>query len=422
LLEETVMKLSSMNAAISIVLALAVGGCGSGDDKTDGATNAEPEEVQIELFSWWVNPGEAEALQVLMDLNKQSFPHERIYNRAADSGPNAVQELSSRLVGNDPPDVFQQNAHDMRKFLAENPGKIQMLDEIFSAEELTDVVVEEVLEDVSVDGHIYSMPVNIHRENSLFYNKQIFADHDLEPPTTLAEFFDVCETLKEAGVTPVATSYQGWVQRIMFNSLAMGMMGAEEFGDQWNARKPLDPAMLADAIDVLNRVLTEYSNVPPSSSFGWTQAADMVHEGEAAMFFHGDWAKGYFTQLGWTPNTDFGVVGAPGASDMFWYGVDVFALPTGAAHPKEALDFLSTVASIDGQVGFNRVKGSSPMRLDAPSSRLDPMGQDVLADLQNAAVRSLVRDRGPWDDGLGAFAVSRDKDALIQAYLNNPPQ
>lgn len=415
------MTLRSMNAAIAMVLALGVGACGSGNDESKGPANTSPEEVQVELFSWWTAPGEAEALQALVDLNRARFPHERIYNRAADSGTNAKQELTDRLSVDDPPDLFQLNAHDMRQFLTDNPGKIRALDDLFEQEELNDVVVAEVLENVSVDGSVYSMPVNMHRENALFYNKQIFADHDLEPPTTIAEFLAVCETLKEAGVTPVATSYQGWIQRIMFNSLAMGTMGAEEFGDQWNARKPLDEAMLGEAIDQLNLVLTDYANEPPDMDFGWTQAADMVHDGEAAMFFHGDWAKGYFVQLGWTPNVDFGVVGAPGAADMFWYGVDVFALPTGAPHPKEARDFLTTVASIDGQVGFNRVKGSSPMRLDVPNNRLDAMGQEVLLDLQDATVRSVVRNKDAWDTALSAYAQDRDKDALIQAYLDNPP-
>jgi glucose/mannose transport system substrate-binding protein len=416
------MTLKSMNAGIAVVLALCVGACGSGDDTSNGPVNQTPEEVQVELFSWWTAPGEAEALDALVELNRERFPHERIYNRAADSGANAKQELTDRLAADDPPDLFQLNVHDMRQFLADNPGKIQPLDALFAEEKLEGALVEEVLENVTVEGNVYSMPVNMHRENALFYNKQIFADHDIDPPTTLAEFFTVCETLKDAGITPVATSYQGWIQRIMFNSLAMGLMGAEEFGDQWNARKPLDEAMLGEAIDNLDRVLSEYANEPADLDFGWTQAADMVHQGEAAMFFHGDWAKGYFVQLGWTPNTDFGVVGAPGASGMFWYGVDVFALPAGAPHPNEALDFLSTVASLDGQVRFNRIKGSSPMRLDVPSSRLDAMGQDVLVDLQSATVRSVVRNKDAWDTGLSAYAMDRDKDALLAAYLDNPPE
>lgn len=416
------MTLKSMNAGIAIVLALGVGACGSGDDKSNGPTNQTPEEVQVELFSWWVNPGEAEALQAMVDLHKVRFPHERIYNRVVDSGMNAKQELSDRLAADDPPDLFQQNAHDMRQFLADNPGKIEPLDDLFASSRLSSEVVAEVLDNVSVDGRVYSMPVNMHRENALFYNKQIFADHSIRPPTTVAEFFAICETLKEAGVTPVATSYQGWIQRIMFNSLAMGVMGGQGFNDQWNGVTAFDEAQLGDAIDNLNRVLTDYANEPADMDFGWTQAADMVHDGEAAMFFHGDWAKGYFVQLGWEPNVDFGVVGAPGASDMFWYGVDVFALPAGAKNPRAALDFLGTVASIDGQVAFNTVKGSSPMRLDVPDNRLDEMGQDVLADLQAASVRSIVRNKDAYDTALSAYATDRDKDALIQAYLDNPPE
>jgi len=90
-------------------------------------------------------------------------------------------------------------------------------------------MLPDVINDVKVDGRIYAMPVNIHRENALFYNKQIFADHHLTPPTTLAEFLTVCATLKAAGITPVATAYQGWILRIMFNSLAMGSMGTDAF-------------------------------------------------------------------------------------------------------------------------------------------------------------------------------------------------
>jgi len=414
------MMLKQTNIGIALVLALAVGGCGS-DGSAPPPTNQTPEEVQVELFSWWVNPGEAEALQALMDLNKEVHPNERIVNAAEASGTDAKQELSDRLAADDPPDLFQQNAHDMRQFVADNPGKVEQLDDIFTADNLSDVVVAEVLSDVTVDGHVYSMPVNIHRENALFYNKRVFADHDLAPPTTLADFFAACETLKAAGVTPVATSYQGWIIRIMFNSLAQGTFGAEEFGAQWNGAA-MDETKLGEAIDNLNRVLTDYSNdTAGDMDFGWTQAADMVFEGDAAMFFHGDWAKGYFVQKGWEPNEDFGVVGAPGAANMFWYGVDVFAMPVGGPEPDAARDFLRTVASIDGQVGFNTVKGSSPMRLDVPNVRLDTMGQEVLLDLQEAQVRSLVRNPGTYDPAFGAYAVDRDKDVLMQVFRDDPP-
>jgi len=395
----------------------------SSDEGAKDAPHTGSEAVTVELFSWWVGPGEAEALQALVDLNKDRFPKERIYNAAAETRTDAKQLLADRLSEGDPPDLFQVNAHDLGALVHESPGVLEPLDELFADQGLMDSVVPEVIDDVTVDGHLYAMPVNIHRENALFYNLEIFARYDLKPPTTLPEFFSVCDTLKENGVTPVATAYQGWILRIMFNSLAMGNLGARKFADQWSGKEPMDEQALADAIDLLDRVLTDYSNANAGDAdFGWTNAAHAVYDGEAAMFFHGDWAKGYFDQLGWTPDVDFGAVGAPGASDLFWYGVDTFTQPTGAKQAEAARDFLSTVGSIDGQVAFNTIKGSSPMRLDVPASKLDSMGRAVLADLHDASVRSLVHNRDAWDAALAEFAVSRDKDALIAAYRDNPPE
>lgn len=416
------MKKSLLSVALGITMSASVIGCGSDDSQVKNTTTGS-QAVTVELFSWWVGPGEAEALQALVDLNKQRFPKERIYNAAADTRLDAKQLLADRLAAGDPPDLFQLNAHDLRGFVSENPGVLEPIDELFVDQGLMDVVVPEVIDDVTADGHLYAMPVNIHRENALFYNKEIFSRYDLAPPTTLAEFWSVCDTLKKHGVTPVATSYQGWILRIMFNSLAMGSMGSQKFVDEWSGKEPLDEGALSDAIDLLERVLSDYSNANAGDAdFGWTNAAKAVFDGEAAMFFHGDWAKGYFDQLGFTPDVDFGVVGAPGASDLFWYGVDTFTLPAGAKQGEAARDFLSTVASVDGQVAFNTIKGSSPMRLDVPARMLDTMGQEVLADLHDAKVRSLVHDQDAWDNALAEFAVSHDKQALLSAYRENPPE
>jgi glucose/mannose transport system substrate-binding protein len=413
---------SLSNLALLASLSGILTACGSDDAAPSGPSNTT-QDVKVELFSWWVGPGEAEALQAVIDLNKEHFPNERIYNAAAETRMDAKQLLADRIAAGDPPDLFQVNAHDLRAAVRDDAAALEPLDELFVEQGLMDSVVPEVIDDVTVDGHVYAMPVNIHRENALFYNKEIFARYDLEPPTSVAELLAVCDTLKENGVTPLATAYQGWIIRIMFNSLAMGSMGSQKFADQWSGKEPLDEQSLSDTIDLLDRVLTDYVNEDAGETdFGWTNAAQAVFDGDAAMFFHGDWAKGYFDQLGWTPDVDFGVVGAPGASDLFWYGVDTFTLPSGAKQEKAARDFLSTVASIDGQVAFNTIKGSTPMRLDVPAKQLDAMGQQVLLDLHDAKLRSLVHNRDAWDTALGEFAVSRDKSALLAAYHDNPPE
>lgn len=399
---------------------LALGTVACGSDSGATAVGQGGEEV-VELFSWWRAHGEAEALQALFDVNRAQHPGERVFNAAADSGDQGAAKLAERLAANDPPDLFQQNAHQISAFLETNPGSLEPLDELFAAQGLNAAVMPDVLAAVTTGGKIYAMPVNIHRANSLFYNKHVFADHDLNPPTTLTAFLSACETLKAAGVAPVATGYQGRLLRILFNSLAMGSMGADAYHD-FMTRGLRDDVAFKAAIDVFADVLENYVNSDAGNAdFGWTQAADAVFDGKAAMFLHGDWAKGYYVQRGWTPGIDFGVLAAPSASELFWYGVDAFSLPVGAPHPAGAKNFLSTVGSLQGQVAFNKLKGSTPIRPDVPGAQLDSEGRATLDDFQNASYRIAVVNRDAWDVAMLDFAMTRDKDALFQVYVDHPP-
>jgi glucose/mannose transport system substrate-binding protein len=242
----------------------------------------------------------------------------------------------------------------------------------------------------------------------------------------------VCETLKTAGVVPLATVDQGWILRIMFNEIAMGSMGSQKFNDFITGAAPRDDAAMQAAIDTFAKVMTDYVNPDhASTTLGWTDAADRVRSGQAAMFMHGDWAKGYLVQLGASPGVDFGVVGAPGASDLFWEDVDTFSMPVGAKNSTGGYNFLDTILSVEGQIAFSKKKGSTPMRSDIPRSDLDPLGQSTFDDLTNpATIRTIVRNQNAWDDGFAAFAttmasptadMTMAKATLLQVYVDNPP-
>lgn len=414
------MRRGVWTATLQIVLGLTPLGC-------DEANSSVPALVArdrplVDMFSAWTAPGEAEAFQALIDTHRIAHPEARMFNAAASSGSKAREILEGRLRNHKPPDLLQENAHDLRATVVREPGLYAKLDDLIDDHGLRTAILPEILGDVTVNGHIYAMPVNIHRENALFYNQKIFAAHHITPPTTLEEFLSVCKTLKAAGVVPVATAHHGWILRIMFNSIAMGMMGSQHYADFFTGKNKDGLPKLREAITVFGNVLSVYTNPDAAETgFNWTNAAQAVYNGDAAMFLHGDWAKGYFSRLGWKPGVDFGVIGAPGAADMFLYGVDVFAIPAGATNEKGARQFLQTIASKEGQIAFNRLKGSSPIRLDISKDTLDDLGRATLADLEHAKVRMLVRGRSAWDDGIARFAKDHNGDALLQVYVDNPP-
>lgn len=382
----------------------------------------EPPTRLVELFSWWTAPGEAEALRALISLHQDTHPDARMFNAAAADGTRAREVLSRRLATHKPPDFFQGNAHELTELLAKNPRALQPLDDLFSQLSLREVIVPEILSDLEVDGHIIAMPVNVHRENALFFNRHIFEREGLSPPKTAEELLRVCESLKQAGVVPIATSHQGWITRIMFHSVAMGELGGERYVNFVRGKVSVEKSGIRRAISRLALLLSEYSNSDAGEEgYGWTQAASAVFQGEAAMFFHGDWAKGYFQSLGWKPGVDFAAVGAPGANEVFLYGVDVFALPEGAPNSAGARSFLATVASIAGQEVFNAEKGSSTVRMDVDPARVDPVARETANDLKNARFRFLVSAPPVWDDAFARFASDLNEEALYAVFVEHPP-
>jgi glucose/mannose transport system substrate-binding protein len=398
-------------------------GCGAEADKDE---DVEVEKTTIELFSWWSQPGEAEALQELMSLHQDEFPNEDILNAAevaTNGGVDAKMELAKRLAEGNPPDLFQQNAFEVLNSLALGTGKYQQLDDLFEAQGLKEVMVPEVLENVTFEGHQYAVPVNIHRENSLFFNKKLFDQHDIEPPTTIEELLAACEKLKAAGITPFAVSPQSWILGKMFEGLAQGAMTPQGFVNYYTRSGPVDEVALAKAVDLYVKIIEDYSNIEEiDEAFGWTQASDAVHSGDVAMFLHGDWVKGYLmSRHGATPNVDFGVVGAPGAGDLFVYGVDVFVMPEGAKNREGALDFLTTIASPAGQAAFNTIKGSSPMRLDVDQTKIDAVAAEQVQSFKAAKMRVALHGSPALSDAIGWFTymtpdhaeIFRNRDMLL---------
>jgi glucose/mannose transport system substrate-binding protein len=376
----------------------------------------------VELFSWWTAPGEEEALEALIDTHKRAHPEARIFNAAIASGAEARTDLFERLARNDPPDLFQEYVHDLRATVSNAEGRRMPLDDLFDRLRLRQAFFPDVLREVTRDGRILAMPVNLHRENTLLYNRRILEAHHIAPPATVAELLAACKALKAAGVVPVATAAQGWILRIMFNALAAGTMGSARYRDYFSGKDTADLGPLRAAIHTFGEVMRGYVNPDASEEgFGWTSAAQAVYHGDAAMILHGDWVKGYFVQLGWRPDVDFGVVPAPGAADLFLYGIDVFALSYGARNERGARELLATIASTPGQVAFNRLKGSTPIRHDVDRADLDSVGRATLQDFEHASVRMLVPSRPVWEDALYAFARDHDEGRLLRAFVDAPP-
>ena len=384
------------------------------------------EGKKMEIFSWWTNGGEADGLNAMFEIFTAKNPDVEIINAtvAGGAGTNAKTVLKTRLQGGQPPDTWQVHAgKELTQYV--DAGQMEPLTDFFVEQGFDKNMPQLLLDQITYNGEIYSVPVNIHRSNVLWYNIKVFGDNNIVPPTTFAEFFAVADKLKAAGVIPLAVGGADKFEAPhLFESVLLGVYGQEDYVKLVGGDAGLwGDARLDTSINTMARMLS-YSN-EDRASIGWSSAADMVLEGKAAMTIMGDWAHGYMMSKGAAAGTDYGYAPAPGNGGVFMWLSDSFGLAKGAPHPEEAKAWLAVAGSRAGQDAFNPKKGSIPARTDADQSLYDvylkysikSFGSDKLSP-------SIVHGAGApepymalYGNALNVFSSDLDGDVLKSSLM-----
>jgi glucose/mannose transport system substrate-binding protein len=359
----------------------------------------------LEIFSWWTAGGEAEGLNAMYGIFSAKYPDVKIINAtvAGGAGSNAKAVLATRMQAGDPPDSFQVHAgHELIDSWVK-ADKMEPVTQIFKDNGWLDKYPPGVIDVLSYNGEIWSVPVNIHRSNVLWYNMKVFADNGLEPPTTFDEFFAVADKLQAAGVTPLALGDNGiWAATHLMESVLLGTLGPDGYRGLWDGTTDWNGAEAKSALETFSKMMG-YVN-EDHAALSWDQAAQLVADGDAAMTIMGDWAEGYFKSINLTPNVDFGWVPSPGTAGTFIMLSDSFGLPKGAPDRDNAIAWLTVCGSKEGQDAFNPLKGSIPARTDGDRSLYDAYLQSAMDDFaSNEIAPSLAHGAAASEGWVTAF-------------------
>jgi glucose/mannose transport system substrate-binding protein len=392
------------------VLALVLGAC------TTGSSN------EVEVFSWWTAGGEADGLEAMLDVFSEEYPDYEFVNAAVagGAGTEARAQLATRLSQDDPPSSWQGHAGQELIGTYVAADQIESLNFLYDEEGWRDVMPEGLIDLISEDGEIYSVPVNIHRANVMWFIPENLEGWGVEAPTTWEEFLTVAEELDSQGVTPLAMGFQ-WTSMHLFETILLGSLGADAYNALWDGSGDWSSAEVADAIATFDAVL-DYTN-EDASTIEWDAAAQLVVDGEAAFQIMGDWAEGYLKSKELDPETGFGWAPAPGTDGMFQFLSDSFVLPKDAKNRDGAVAWLKIAGSQAGQDAFNPVKGSIPARSDGDRSLYDAYLTSAMDDwAADTVVGSLTHGvvaNDAWkaeiDTALGLFLSDRDTDAFQSA-------
>ncbi|MDW8214620.1 MAG: ABC transporter substrate-binding protein [Roseiflexaceae bacterium] len=411
------------------ILALALAACGAPAPSQPTAAPAQPTTApaqtggKLEIFSWWTNAGEADGLNAMFELYKQQNPGVEIINAtvAGGAGTNAKTVLKTRLQGGQPPDSWQVHAgKELTSYV--DAGQMVPLTQFFKEQGFDKVMPPKLLEQITYNGEIWSVPVNIHRSNVLWYNIKIFQENGLTPPKTIDDFFKVAEALKAKGIIPLAVGGKDRFETPhLFESVLLAVFGPEDYPKLFQPGADWSDPRVRQAAEIAKRML-EYSN-SDRSSLGWADAAQLVLDGKAAMTIMGDWAHGYFIGKGAKVGVDYGYAPAPGNEGVFMWLSDSFGLAKGAPNPEQAKAWLALCGSREGQDAFNPKKGSIPARTDADVSLYDEYLQySIKAFSSEKLVPSVVHGAAApeaymteYGNALNVFASDLDVDAVVEA-------
>ncbi len=176
----------------------------------------------------------------------------------------------------------------------------------------------------SRDGKIYASSVE-GSQIGYFYNKELFAQAGIQAPAaTWDELFQQCETLKAAGITPMAldTADSAWVTQLWWG--AMTATAGEDglaFMQTMNPRDYNTPELISSA-EKIQKMLQEYTTLDAIGG-KYENAANNFLSGQAAMIANGPWMIGDFSDTSKTTADFAEKVGVAIYPDGFVYDAPI---------------------------------------------------------------------------------------------------
>ena len=331
--------------------------------------SAQAEEVEV--LHYWTSGGEAKSLVELKNILESKDVTWKDFAVAGGGGENAMTVLKTRAVAGNSPTAAQIKGPTIQEWGDE--GTLADIDAVAQKEGWDDLLPSVVSSVMKYEGKYVAAPVNVHRVNWMWSNPEVFKKAGATLPTTWDEFFIAADKIKAAGMTAVAHGGQPWQDLTVFESVALGLGGAD-----WYNKAFVDIDMDTLTGDKMIEVLETFKKIKQYTDKGspgrdWNLTTAMIIKGEAGMQFMGDWAKGEFTVAGKKPGTDYGCTAAPGTTNAFTFNIDSFAMfkqKNDDAKSGQA-KLASAIMDPKFQEVFNLNKGSIPARLGMSMDNFD---------------------------------------------------
>jgi alpha-glucoside transport system substrate-binding protein len=225
-----------------VLSALVAGLIGCQQSRLEGAFGGKT----IEVIAFW-SGSEQDSFTKVLHLFEQNTGARVRYVAGGDDLSTLLQ---TRIKGGNPPNVA----------ISPHPGVIEQLARNGALKPLAPAVVDLVRSNYdpvwqrlgTVDGELYSVYFKTNNKSIFWYNEPILSSHGLKRPETWDEFLELCRSLSNLGISPVAVgAADGWVLTDWFENVYLRMHGTYNYDDLTYHRIPWDDPTVRSTFEKL---------------------------------------------------------------------------------------------------------------------------------------------------------------------------
>ena len=416
--------------AVFVALTLIAAACG--DDEADEPQAQPAETTTTAAPATTEAPGDE-----MMSLGEVSVGH----YFGSDLGQKAIKDINATfetgeavvspieheafkdqiliaLAGGEPPDVFSYWAGARTQSVFEN-GHLQPITTVFDNVDVWNNFPKALVDAGIHGGEPHLLPFGFHYV-AFFYNPHVMAEAGItEMPTTSEEFVAAAEQIAATGVKPIALgSMNRWPAQFWFDFLILRLWGPDYRAKLMSGEASYEDQQVTIALGLWKDLVDAGFFVDDANAYTWTDAADQVANGEAAMTLMGTWITGYWNGNGLEPVTDYDFFNFPtfdpAIENAALGPIDGWVVSADAANPDGAFALLEHFASAENQLDWAIGQGALPPNSNADTSQLNPVMAKALEEVGKADSYSFNYDLATPP------AVAEVGLDMFQAFMDDP--
>lgn len=275
------------------MLALLLAGCGGGGETAGSGSGNGGEKVSISIWhNWTGQDAKAVAMRKIIEDFRAQNPDIEVVDEGLPTD-GLKTRLRTVAAADEMPDLFVMWPDAMTKEFVKGDLLQPIDDELNANPDWKNGFIPNALDGYTVDGKIYSVPMNLAPSSFIFYNDTLFKKYNVKVPETWEELEAAIQKFNDNGVIPIALGNKAnWVaQSTFFSTVADRITGTDWFlkAVEQNGAKFTDPEFI-EALKTFQKLGEINAFQEGFNSLDETQMMQLYFQGNAAMVVNGGWA------------------------------------------------------------------------------------------------------------------------------------